>query len=136
MPPSALAIDVPQIRRGHTEAAAEGAVEIGQVAKAASIGDRRDRPRHQPRMQQQAMRAVEPLVQDIGGKAACLFLKQAADVAWTDPHPRRHASDVEARVAQMRSEAHTSELQSLMRISYAVFCLKTTHKINNNRANN
>src|SRR3546814_9109974 len=29
-----------------------------------------------------------------------------------------------------RSEAHTSELQSLMRISYAVFCLnkKTRHK--------
>src|SRR3546814_5553660 len=31
-----------------------------------------------------------------------------------------------------RSEEHTSELQSLMRISYAVFCLKkkTTHKPN------
>src|SRR3546814_7275919 len=27
-----------------------------------------------------------------------------------------------------RSEEHTSELQSLMRISYAVFCLKKTHK--------
>src|SRR3546814_3777302 len=26
-----------------------------------------------------------------------------------------------------RSEEHTSELQSLMRISYAVFCLKTKH---------
>src|SRR3546814_4271601 len=26
--------------------------------------------------------------------------------------------------ARRRSEAHTSELQSLMRISYAVFCLK------------
>src|SRR3546814_1751165 len=26
--------------------------------------------------------------------------------------------------AKLRSEAHTSELQSLMRISYAVFCLK------------
>src|SRR3546814_2463392 len=26
--------------------------------------------------------------------------------------------------AMMRSEEHTSELQSLMRISYAVFCLK------------
>src|SRR3546814_4506064 len=26
--------------------------------------------------------------------------------------------------ADLRSEAHTSELQSLMRISYAVFCLK------------
>src|SRR3546814_2766768 len=28
----------------------------------------------------------------------------------------------------MRSEEHTSELQSLMRISYAVFCLKTKKK--------
>src|SRR3546814_10275359 len=28
-----------------------------------------------------------------------------------------------------RSEEHTSELQSLMRIPYAVFCLKTTHQI-------
>src|SRR3546814_7617270 len=28
----------------------------------------------------------------------------------------------------MRSEEHTSELQSLMRISYAVFCLKKKHK--------
>src|SRR3546814_4581219 len=28
------------------------------------------------------------------------------------------------RVAEQRSEEHTSELQSLMRISYAVFCLK------------
>src|SRR3546814_3589797 len=30
-----------------------------------------------------------------------------------------------------RSEEHTSELQSLMRISYAVFCLKKKKKINN-----
>src|SRR3546814_1340572 len=29
------------------------------------------------------------------------------------------------RVSDLRSEEHTSELQSLMRISYAVFCLKT-----------
>src|SRR3546814_3193710 len=29
-----------------------------------------------------------------------------------------------ADVADLRSEEHTSELQSLMRISYAVFCLK------------
>src|SRR3546814_14314237 len=28
---------------------------------------------------------------------------------------------------RQRSEEHTSELQSLMRISYAVFCLKKTH---------
>src|SRR3546814_1944225 len=33
----------------------------------------------------------------------------------------------------MRSEEHTSELQSLMRISYAVFCLKkkTTRQLHN-----
>src|SRR3546814_2014680 len=31
-----------------------------------------------------------------------------------------------------RSEEHTSELQSLMRISYAVFCLKQTNKKTNN----
>src|SRR3546814_2706957 len=30
-----------------------------------------------------------------------------------------------------RSEEHTSELQSLMRISYAVFCLKKKTKIRN-----
>src|SRR3546814_18729177 len=36
----------------------------------------------------------------------------------------------------LRSEEHTSELQSLMRISYAVFCLKkktnNTHHLNDN----
>src|SRR3546814_8862961 len=31
-----------------------------------------------------------------------------------------------------RSEEHTSELQSLMRISYAVFCLKKTTKQDHN----
>src|SRR3546814_17545624 len=30
-----------------------------------------------------------------------------------------------------RSEEHTSELQSLMRISYAVFCLKKKKQLNN-----
>src|SRR3546814_9370438 len=32
------------------------------------------------------------------------------------------------RAAMQRSEEHTSELQSLMRISYAVFCLKKKHR--------
>src|SRR3546814_1538023 len=36
------------------------------------------------------------------------------------PHLRRYA-------LVLRSEEHTSELQSLMRISYAVFCLTTTN---------
>src|SRR3546814_5548459 len=35
---------------------------------------------------------------------------------------------VDARKGLLRSEEHTSELQSLMRISYAVFCLKKKKK--------
>src|SRR3546814_6787103 len=35
------------------------------------------------------------------------------------------AVSLEARDVALRSEQHTSELQSLMRISNAVFCLKT-----------
>src|SRR3546814_1239594 len=34
---------------------------------------------------------------------------------------------------QRRSEEHTSELQSLMRISYAVFCLKKKNKKQHNK---
>src|SRR3546814_5447723 len=44
---------------------------------------------------------------------------------------RRHAHDAlqsRGRSRRHRSEEHTSELQSLMRISYAVFCLKKKKK--------
>src|SRR3546814_4988777 len=40
-----------------------------------------------------------------------------------DPIPRTRNSTVRVS-GTFRSEEHTSELQSLMRISYAVFCLK------------
>src|SRR3546814_10337364 len=35
---------------------------------------------------------------------------------------------IESAAPKARSEEHTSELQSLMRISYAVFCLKKKNK--------
>src|SRR3546814_9781896 len=38
--------------------------------------------------------------------------------------PRFVTRELEAQGYEVRSEEHTSELQSLMRISYAVFCLK------------
>src|SRR3546814_4221833 len=38
-----------------------------------------------------------------------------------------HRAEVGDLVHDPRSEEHTSELQSLMRISYAVFCLKKTN---------
>src|SRR3546814_1849164 len=42
------------------------------------------------------------------------------------------AESIEANTVHGRSEEHTSELQSLMRISYAVFCLKKKKRKNNN----
>src|SRR3546814_1287410 len=41
--------------------------------------------------------------------------------------------EIDASLPPARSEEHTSELQSLMRISYAVFCLKKKHTITNKR---
>src|SRR3546814_7736061 len=43
-----------------------------------------------------------------------------------DARRRLAAMVAESLVRDARSEEHTSELQSLMRISYAVFCLKKT----------
>src|SRR3546814_3236509 len=45
----------------------------------------------------------------------------------------QHQDRIERR---SRSEEHTSELQSLMRISYAVFCLKKKNTNNNKKQNN
>src|SRR3546814_1013600 len=44
--------------------------------------------------------------------------------------PHAPGTPCERQASRRRSEEHTSELQSLMRISYAVFCLKK--KKNNN----
>src|SRR3546814_8854150 len=49
--------------------------------------------------------------------------KLIARLAQPRPQLRRRSQRPHHRV-RMRSEEHTSELQSLMRISYAVFCLK------------
>src|SRR3546814_3578900 len=42
--------------------------------------------------------------------------------------PRSSAAAARSFTVPLRSEEHTSELQSLMRISYAVFCLKKKTK--------
>src|SRR3546814_88826 len=56
---------------------------------------------------------------------------EIADLMRTDPQGRGYVSILAAdqlvqrpKLYASRSEEHTSELQSLMRISYAVFCLK------------
>src|SRR3546814_7928695 len=66
-----------------------------------------------------AMTATDPVVflsyarTPMGGMQGVLSDASATDLGAT------------AVKASVRSEEHTSELQSLMRISYAVFCLKT-----------
>src|SRR3546814_3763077 len=51
------------------------------------------------------------------------------------PATAEHGGGMEHSMRDMalaRSEEHTSELQSLMRISYAVFCLKKKRNITSN----
>src|SRR3546814_7913310 len=53
----------------------------------------------------------------------------------------RHRRKLASRLMRMtsdhsRSEEHTSELQSLMRISYAVFCLKKKNNQKSTQSNN
>src|SRR3546814_9195732 len=45
----------------------------------------------------------------------------------------RPAARAHRNIIVLRSEEHTSELQSLMRISYAVFCLKKNKKHKNDK---
>src|SRR3546814_2060333 len=62
------------------------------------------------------------------GRIATL-LQRRPDLA--TPHPPANIAELAQRAQRLpRSEEHTSELQSLMRISYAVFCLqkKNNHK--------
>src|SRR3546814_8436306 len=67
-----------------------------------------------------------------GKPSDSLLLGRIGDtpVAFLPRHGRGHRlTPTELNYRANRSEEHTSELQSLMRISYAVFCLKNkTHR--------
>src|SRR3546814_8994347 len=60
---------------------------------------------------QNTMPKQKPMAMPMNSSLSAIGARSAIDI----PVSGRHAS---------RSEEHTSELQSLMRISYAVFCLK------------
>src|SRR3546814_4633191 len=98
----------------------ELADEAGGVA-----GEGEDRfGTHRVRLLRQRRGAATPL-------AVVGTLAQLADLVLTHEeniagHLAEAAGDEAEPVAELdeRSEEHTSELQSLMRISYAVFCLK------------
>src|SRR3546814_8991136 len=64
--------------------------------------------------------------------APALGLIGGAIMIWNYPLTRARVEEIQTQLAERdraaaasaRSEEHTSELQSLMRISYTVFCLK------------
>src|SRR3546814_1553359 len=76
-------------------------------------------------IQSHAERHRYSVVRDFCGHGLGQMFHDAPEVV----HAGRPGTGPELRPG-MRSEEHTSELQSLMRISYAVFCLKK--KTNNN----
>src|SRR3546814_8409527 len=71
--------------------------------------------------------------------AICAALLFGATMILSSIGPARASNMVAAestatqQTLTVRSEEHTSELQSLMRISYAVFCLKKKTRKNNNQ---
>src|SRR3546814_2919020 len=87
-----------------------------------------------PRRYQSGNIAVQDRVSKWGDRALRSYLYEAATVLlyrtkrrsqlkdWGE-QPARRVGSKKAHVA-VRSEEHTSELQSLMRTQYAVFCLK------------
>src|SRR3546814_13786987 len=67
-------------------------------------------------------RKGDPVLPEPVRHLACHCLK---DIVGPGEHCNRHRRE---QLRPARSEEHTSELQSLMRISYAVFCLKKNNK--------
>src|SRR3546814_1118464 len=63
------------------------------------------------------------LLNDRWPRADSSAVRQRRDDEWQAGHPPPEYANPKGR-----SEEHTSELQSLMRISYAVFCLKKKNK--------
>src|SRR3546814_3880030 len=79
------------------------------------------------------LRIMAGVDKDFVGEA---WVAEGATVGYLSQEPDLDpAKDVQGNVIE-RSEEHTSELQSLMRISYAVFCLKKKKKRANNMKKN
>src|SRR3546814_6347202 len=68
-----------------------------------------------------------------------LYPNRSFGLEWHRPVPRFRNAHKRVAIGETRNEArseeHTSELQSLMRISYAVFCLKKKKKTTTNNNN-
>src|SRR3546814_4891543 len=68
-------------------------------------------------------------VTELSGSPVLLLLVRNSRPGVRTRISRGHKNDPSFPQSIARSEEHTSELQSLMRISYAVFCLKKNKKL-------
>src|SRR3546814_7058760 len=75
----------------------------------------------------------EGLAVAVGGEGGNLGIVNAVDQDARQGVAVELDSPAPAGPGRHRSEEHTSELQSLMRISYAVFCLKTKNQAINTK---
>src|SRR3546814_7453436 len=95
-----------------------GKAEFGQIFRSFSLNSpaiRPKRPKNLPQIGFPSLRSVKPdrlLERETSRTAAVAHILCYIELV------------EKARKCDPRSEEHTSELQSLMRISYAVFCLK------------
>src|SRR3546814_9997562 len=72
-----------------------------------------------------AARVIERLARQRANAGVDALARARPALAW---RLTAHGEREQVPLASLRSEEHTSELQSLMRISYAVFCLKKKKK--------
>src|SRR3546814_5651049 len=93
-------------------------IAVARFDRVARIGIVDRRGQRVGRAELQYRLPVDPLAVDVVEVIGCV-LRHLIDVVGTG---------AVGDVVGARSEEHTSELQSLMRISYAVFCLKTKQK--------
>src|SRR3546814_9427301 len=95
------------------------------------IGMRYDASRSIPLVSNREMFwALENTVSTVCVVGLRMICAHAAELPLAQASVRFDADRV-AMAPRMRSEEHTSELQSLMRTSYAVFCLKNKKKKTN-----
>src|SRR3546814_1685175 len=101
--------------------------------RAVEVGEQRAAQAHQAGTEHEGLQATEGDILAEGGGRRLVV----ADGPHHAPPGRAELvldqqvgdREAEQHEAEVRSEEHTSELQSLMRISYAVFCLKKKKKL-------
>src|SRR3546814_7970893 len=94
------------------------ALREGRPARTAEID-----PQLRPRLNQLQLMTAKPVLYVCNVEEASAATGNALSAKVAEKAAAEGAAHV------VRSEEHTSELQSLMRISYAVFCLKKTKNI-------